>query len=67
MEIKRKANGLYCIDDISLESMVNLYTLSGLKVAEAEMLRGVELKNFKELITNFRNELDKAIWTSKKN
>lgn len=66
MEINRKDNGLYRIDDISLEAMVRICTLCSIKVAEAEMYRGSMLKELKELTTEFNNKVEKAIWSSKK-
>lgn len=67
MEIYRKDNGLYCIDDISLEDMTKICTLYRVAVMNAEERRGTEIKDLRELAIEFNNQIEKALWTSKKN
>lgn len=61
MKITRKKNGLYRIDDISLEDMTRLSTIYNLRVLEAEENRGVPIPDLKCLGEELEKEIKKAI------
>lgn len=61
MKITRKKNGLYRIDDISLEDMTRLSTIYNLRVLEAEENRGVPIPDIKDVAEELEKEIKKAI------
>lgn len=61
MKITRKENGLYQIDDISLEEMTEMITLYGVTIGNSEAHSNRDFSHYWDFYHKFQNELSKAI------